>query len=801
MPQLFHDRPAFGRPGIEPRWTRSDKEVVGTAYSASSRLWFTMAAGIVSEVYFPTIDHPQTRDLQFLITDGETFFHDERRHTETKIEPMSPHALGFRLTNRERNGQYALVKEILTDPHYPCLLMQVKLEAAEPLRSQLRLYALLAPHLNVGGRHNNGNVVEVDGRRILTANRDGTWLALAASTPFRKLSCGYVGTSDGWTDLRDNLRMDWEFDSAPNGNIALTGEIDLREGFEFTLALAFGRSLSHAISTLLQSLAVPFTHHREHFIAQWETSCAEILPLEDACDDEGTLFRMSYSVLLAHEDKMYPGAMIASLSIPWGESRSGADLGGYHLVWTRDMVHSATGLLAAGNTDTPRRALVYLIAAQRPDGHFPQNFWIDGTPYWHGLQLDEVAFPILLAWRLQQLDALWNVDPLPMVLRAAGFLIRQGPVTEQERWEENSGFSPSTLASNIAALICAADLVRMRGDEATALFLESHADFLESHIEAWTVTTEGTLVPGIPRHYIRITSADPFSARPNENPNTGTIAIRNRPPGKQAEFPAKEIVDGGFLELVRYGIQSADDPIVRDSIRVIDAVLKVDTPPGPCWYRYNHDGYGQREDGGPYIGWGKGRPWPILTGERGHYELAAGRDAQAFVRAMEGFASAHFLLPEQIWDEPDRADLRFVRGKATGSAMPLMWAHAEYIKLLRSTHDGRVFDRLEAVAGRYLNRPVSATGNLEVWKFNRQVAEMPRGTRLRIQAQAPFRLRWTGNEWQSHEDSDSISTRLGIDYVDLTVRDQQRAPIGFTFYWPETAGWEGRDFTVRVRQA
>lgn len=797
MPELFQDLPAFGAPGIEPRWTRSDKQAVGTAHSASSRLWFTVAAGVVSEVYFPTIDHPQTRDLQFLITDGETFFHDERRDTTSQIEQMSPHALGFRITNRALDGRYAIVKEILVDPFYPCLLVRTRLEAEAPLRSRLRLYALLAPHLDVGGWGNNGNVADVGGRRILTANRNGTWLALAASTPFRKMSYGYVGSSDGWTDLRADFRMDWEFNCVANGNIALTGEIDLSRGFEFTLALAFGNALSHAISTLLQSLATPFATLRAQFLEQWEATREGVLPLEDACEDRGTLFRMSHSVLLAHEDKMYPGAMIASLSIPWGESRSEADLGGYHLVWTRDMVHSATGLLAAGDTDTPRRALVYLIAAQQPDGGFPQNSWIDGTPYWHGVQLDEVAFPILLAWRLAKLDALLDVDPLPLVLRGAAFLIRRGPVTPQERWEENSGLSPSTLASNIAALICAAELVRDRGDEATAGFLETYADFLESHIEAWTVTTEGTLVPGIPRHYIRITPADPSSPAPNENPNAGFVAINNRPPGTQVHFRGHEIVDGGFLELVRYGIRPADDPIIEDSIRVVDAVLKVETPHGPSWRRYNHDGYGQRADGGPYEGWGQGRPWPLLTGERGHYELAAGRDPAPCVAAMEEFASAHFLLPEQIWDEPDRPQLRLFHGEATGSAMPLMWAHAEYIKLLRSIHDGRVFDRLETVAERYLNR-TAATPALEVWKFNRQVAAVPRDTPLRIQAEAPFRLRFTRDDWQSHEDTASIHTRLGIDYVDLAASVEQRAPLRFTFYWPQAQRWEGRDFSVEI---
>ncbi|MBP2687715.1 MAG: glycoside hydrolase 15-related [Deltaproteobacteria bacterium] len=506
----------------------------------------------------------------------------------------------------------------------------------------------------MGGWGNNGRVVEIAGRKILTAEKDGVWLALGATAPFSRLSCGFVGRSDGWTDLAVDYRMDWEFGRATDGNIALTGELDLGGRREFTVGLAFGDGLHNAATTLLESLATPFTEHRERYAEQWNRSCRQLLPLDKSASDGGDLYHGSYSLLLAHEDKTYPGAFIASLSIPWGESKGDDDRGGYHLVWTRDMVNTATGLLAAGNTESPLRALIYLAVSQDEDGGFSQNFWIDGESYWRGIQLDEVAFPILLAWRLLRKGDLGNFDPYPMVMGAARYLILHGPATQQERWEEAAGYSPSTIASNIAALVCAASFARERGDGATAAFLEEYADFLECHVEAWMVTTAGTLVPGIRRHYIRILPVDVNDPFPPEDPNLGLLALANRPPGSRWRFPAKEIVDGGFLELVRYGIRKADDPLIVDSLRVLDAVLKVDTPVGPCWRRYNHDGYGQREDGGPFVAYGKGRAWPLLTGERGHYELAAGRSPGPYLRAMEGFASPTGLLPEQVWDEAHR---------------------------------------------------------------------------------------------------------------------------------------------------
>ena len=796
MATVLAARRAFGGPGIAPRWTQGAKDAIGTAYSGGSTVWFSVSAGILNEVYYPTVDRPQIRDLQYLITDGESFFHDERRHLVTRLEEFDRHAPGVRLTNSDPRGRYRIVKEIIADPHAPCVLVHTRLEGDPRFLARLRLFALVAPHLDVGGEHNSAYAAEAGGHQILTAQRHGTCLAMGASIPFLRRSCGYVGTTDGWTDLADDFRMDWEFEAAEDGNVALMGELDLGQGHEFTLGLAFGNNMHHATTTLVQSLGFPYVQHRERFIEQWDRASRHLAPLAPASGDGGRLYRASHTLLLAHEDKTYPGAMIASLSIPWGESKGDEDLGGYHLVWTRDMVNGALGLLAAGHTETPLRALIYLACSQTADGGFHQNFWINGEPYWRGVQLDEVALPILLAWKLGEAQALREFDPYPMVLRAAHYLVEQGPATRQERWEEVGGYSPSTLATNIAALICAASLARARRDEATAAFLERHADFLESHVEPWTVTTAGTLVPGVRRHFIRIRPVEPGDPEPDEDPDRGVLTIYNQPPGARTEFPARDIVDAGFLELVRYGIRQAGDTLIEDSLRVVDAVLRVETPFGPCWRRYNHDGYGQRDDGGPYEGWGRGRAWPLLTAERGHYELAAGRDAAPYLRAMERFATAAGLVPEQVWDAPDRPESRLHLGRPTGAAMPLMWAHAEYMKLLRSVSDGEVFDRVRGVAERY--QPRRERPPLEVWTFRRRVRSVRPGTCLRIQARPSFRLRWTAGEWSAASDSASTPTGLGIEFVDVPLAPGQAAPLRFTFFWPEAGRWEGRDFQIEM---
>src|SRR5260370_874384 len=311
-------RPAFGKPGIDPKWTHGNKDGVGTAYSGGSRLWFTIFRGVVTELYYPTVDRPQLRDIQYIVTDGATFVHEEKRHLDVQIERSAAHALCYRITSTDPERRYSIVKDIITNPHLPCLLQQTSLTGDAAFLGTLHVYVLCAPHLEVGGWGNNARVLEVGGRKILTAEKGGTWLTLAATAPFSRASCGYAGHSDGAKDLYENKQMDWEFDEALDGNVSLTGELDLSGGAEFTTALAFGDTLSSAVSALFQSLAIPFKQHHDRYVEQWSRPSKNMLPLDKVSSDGGNLYRGSYSLLLAHEDKTYPGAFIASLSIPWG---------------------------------------------------------------------------------------------------------------------------------------------------------------------------------------------------------------------------------------------------------------------------------------------------------------------------------------------------------------------------------------------------------------------------------------------------------------------------------------------------
>jgi glucoamylase len=787
---------AFGAPGIEPRWTSSAKEGVGTAYHTSCRVWFTLSHGIVNEIYYPHVDQPNTRDFQFLISDGETFCHEEKRDLTHAIDYPERDCLLYRLTNSEPGGRYRVVKHVFADPHQSVLLVHTKVEVFDDsLRGKLRLYALLAPHIAGFGAGNSGWCSDVGGIQLLGAQRKNVHLIMACSTGFFRRSVGYVGFSDGWQDLTHNFKMDWQFQAAENGNIALTGEINRTATGEFTIAVAFGRSYQSTTAKLFQSLAEPFEFHREAYIRQWQR--AVVNPQFDFSSDTsdgGGIYRLSRCVLTAHEDKVFQGAIVASMSIPWGETKGDNDLGGYHLVWTRDLVQSATALLATGQTSTPLRALIWLAAIQRPDGSFPQNSWIDGTAYWSGLQLDQIAAPILLAWRLHKQDALGLFNPRTMIVRAAAHLILQGPVTSQDRWEENSGYSPSTLATVIAALVCAAEWATEYGETTAADFVFAYADWLAAHVEEWTVTIQGELVQGFPRHYIRINPTDPNTPDPHADPNTAMIQIANG----GGLHPARNVVGGDFLHLVRFGIRDANDPLVRDSIEVIDRVLKHDLPQGPGWRRYNHDGYGQRDDGSAFDGTGVGRCWPILTGERGHYELAAGRDPKPFIKTMEDFSNQGGMITEQIWDADDLPDGRMKRGCPTGAAMPLCWSHAEYVSLVRSRHDGVCFDRIEPAYRRYVVIPVQS--RYEIWTARHPLRRMSRGKILRIILAAQATVVWSTGGGARTNLLDTIQeSSLNLWFADFPTADWAAgSAFTFTLFWKRDQRWEGRDWQVNI---
>jgi glucoamylase len=792
---------APGWPGIEPRWTSSAKTGVGTALTPASRLWFTLSHGIVNEVYFPRLDTACIRDLGLVVTGSEGFFSEEKRHTESSIRRVAPGVPAHRITNTCRQGRYRVHKEVIADPRRETLLQRMRFEALRGEAGDYHLHALLAPHLGNRGWGNSAWLGDYKGVPMLFARRDRFALALACTAPWRRRSVGFVGVSDGWQDLHAHGELTWEYERADDGNVALCGEVDLAAtGGSFVLVAAFGLTPMEAGHRAVDALTDPFDELLAEYVQQWQEWQGSLgaAPGDDAT--EGCSHRTSTMVLRVHEAKSFPGGMIASLAIPWGFNKADDDLGGYHLVWPRDLCETAGGLLAAGAHEDARRVISYLQATQEADGNWAQNLWLDGTPYWGGVQMDETAFPILLLDLARRVGALRDGDVAdfwPMVRRAASYLVRNGPVTQQDRWEEDAGYSPFTLAVEISALLAAADLAELNGEGGPAAYLRETADAWNEAIERWTFATGTELSRrlGVPGYYVRI--APPQQAEAS-SPREGFVPIKNRPPGESQE-DAVEVVSPDALALVRFGLRAADDPHITATVRVVDELLKVELPTGPAWHRYNEDGYGEHEDGSPFDGTGVGRAWPLLTGERAHYELAAGRgdEARRLLTAMESFANAGGMIPEQVWDAADIGERELLRGRPSGSAMPLVWAHAEHLKLLRSLAEGRVFDMPPQPVARYIAS--SSPSPFTLWRFNQKCQSARAGRVLRVETLAPARVHWSADGWRTVADTDTRDTGLGVHVADLdTAALPSGAAVAFTFFWPEAGRWEGTDFAVRL---
>ncbi len=802
MVELIDEAP--GHPGIPPRWTSSAKSGVGSATTTSSRIWITLSHGILNEVYYPHPDLPCTRDRGLIVTGPGGFFSEEKRETESVQEYLAEGVPAYRLANTCRQGRYRIEKEVLSDPSRDALLQRIRFVPLEGEASDYRVYALLAPHLGANGSDNSDRLGDYKGHPMLLAERDDLALALACSVPWAMRSVGFVGKSDGWLDLQREGRLTRAYRRAEHGNVALIGEVDLADvdGW-FVLSLGFGRTSRGASHRAKSSLLDGFEAARTAYLGGWQAWQATLsIPESPAARPEmGALCRLSAAVLRCHEDVGYPGGSIASLSIPWGLTMQDDDLGGYHLVWPRDLVEVAGGLLAVGARDDARRILNYLRATQEADGHWPQNMWVDGTRYWEGEQLDETALPILLVDLARREEAVSHIDLAgfwPMVRLAASFIVRRGPSTEQGRWEENAGYTPFTIASEVAALLVAADFADLHGEPVLSAYLRETADHWNESIEGWLYAeaTEYAEKLGVEGHYIRVARFDGPTDVP---PWMGSVTIRNR----QATIPVPDssVVSPDALALVRFGLRAADDPRIVATLKVIDAMLKVETPRGPAWHRYNGDGYGEHENGGPFDGTGIGRLWPLLAGERGHYKLAGGCGDEAIrmLSAMAAFASDGGMIPEQVWDSADRPDHELFFGRPSGSAMPLAWAHAEFLKLARSIADGVAFDTPPQTVRRYL---VAKTGSLlAVWRFNRRIVTFSTGKQFRVELLAAARVRWyLGDDPEANED-ETMDAGLGLHYVDLPTED---LPIGtevrFTFYWLQASRWEGADFKACVKQ-
>ncbi len=660
-----------GAPGEKATWTNGNKQGIGTSATTASRVWFSLGDGVLTEVYYPMVDRANLRLLEFIVTDGRGFFERESVDTDHRVEPLARDELAFRQTNTSRSGRYQIVRETFTDPVHQTVILRVRFE---PQQGTLNLYLYVDPAIDNSGLHDTADV----STEALIAYQGNVFMAVGSSALFGEKTCGYAGVSDGVSDLRATGRLRQQYARASDGNVAELAEIRQAGSgpTDFTIAIGFGSTADGAIDEVRQTMGRNVEATHQAYAAGWREYVASLAPVDAAYADE---YAMSAMVLRAHEDKTFRGAIIASLTIPWGDEADAGEgtVGGYHLVWARDLYEVATAFMAMGDRGAAERALDYLFRVQqKPDGSFPQNSWLDGRPYWPSLQLDEVSYPIVLAHQLGRTDAAtWRDHVRP----AAEFIVSRGPSTPQERWEEEGGYSPSTIAAELAGLVCAAAIAEKNGDASAAARYRKIADDWFRQLESWTVTRTG---PHSPQPYfIRIAQ--------HGRPDAGEPLDINNGGGVHDE---RAVVDAGFLELVRLGIRPPAYPLIAASLAVVDRAIKVDTPNGPGWYRYNFDGYGERPDGRGWQDVGVGRLWPLLTGERGEYELARGGDARPYLDTMQKFANDGRMLPEQVWDRAagPKPHLRF--GEGTGSATPLAWSHAQFVRLALAVKNGTVLE-------------------------------------------------------------------------------------------------------------
>ncbi|MBN1527489.1 MAG: hypothetical protein JW895_00390 [Thermoleophilaceae bacterium] len=686
---------APGAPGERHAWAPADKQGFGTARGDASNVAFTLRSHELTEIYYPDLSTPAFRGLEFAISDGRSFTDRETGPgVRSRVSPVRG-ALAFRQTTWTR--RWRLTKTWITDPARATVLAHVELRSLTGRR--LKAYVLADPAPGDDGNDDRG--AAEDG--ALVSWDDAAASAVAASGGLRQGTSGYLGSaSDPWTQLESGRGIGSRYDATAPGNVVQAARTRLTGrpgGDELTLAIGFAPGADAARRTAERSLDAGFRPASKRFAAGWRRYVDSLKAPPKVVRRSPRLRRLyeqSVMVLLAHEDKLNPGASVASPTMPWVWGTLTLEdkeiSGPYHLVWPRDFYHVATAQKAAGDDAAVHRLVDYLWRVQKADGSWWQNTRVDGTEYWTNLQLDEVALPVVLAWWLGRDSATdWG-----HVRRAADFIVARGPVTEQERWENQSGWSPNTIATQIAALVCAADIARKHGDAAAATRYEATADLWQKSVQGWTATSNG---PYSPRpYYLRVTK--------DGNPNAGTTYDLgdNHP----APVDQRTIVDQSFLGLVLFGVKPHDDPVVRNSLAVGDDVLRADTPHGPMWHRFTADGYGETETGADWDifdakqGQTLGRLWPLLSGERGEYELLAGGDARPALRTIAGAANQGLMLPEQVWDgRPPTGEPGFEAGEGDRSATPLAWTHAQFVRLAWSIQKGEPVERPSVVACRY----------------------------------------------------------------------------------------------------
>ena len=417
-------------PGGAASWTTGNKLAVGTAAGLDSRVWFTVAKGVTSEVFYPRLDVPNMEDMQYVITDGSTFVDLERDATSHTISMPTEKALEYTVTNTDARqpSKYRITNTYIADPSRDTLLVRTRFESLDG--GVYRLYVLANPSIAGGGANNSAwwdgtnSALMASGTRSLFGSPTTVVSALKVGSPN-----GFVANNNGFAtmasdcnvELHRNMVLISRFDSASNGNVVQCGEIGgVGADTTFTLALGYGGDAATALGGAEGSLAAGFSDREAAYRKGWSDYVDGLLPAPSSVSTNELRRRVYYVAAMAlhtAEDKTFRGGSVAGFSTPWGDFVNGDQLNdGYHRVWGRDLYQQAMGLIAAGDSTQALRMAQFLWSSQFIGTATPG----DGATYLPGLfprytpvsgigaasakdlgcceQLDEEAFAILLAW-------------------------------------------------------------------------------------------------------------------------------------------------------------------------------------------------------------------------------------------------------------------------------------------------------------------------------------------------------------------------------------------------------------------
>jgi glucoamylase len=728
---------APGAPGAQSYLDLARKDCFGTARGTTSKVWYSVADGVLSDTFSPTIENSNVNTLQYMVTDGRSFADLQQRDMTYTVTSPDRSGMVCRVTSTDVAHHFRLITDYLTDPARASVVIHTMLQplgaTPEASLSGLKVYVRYDATIdNTGGGGTTNalpnNAVIASGALVSsdTTTPTGPFAAqvvgaLAADRPFLRASSGFVGTSsDGLSELDAYHRLPHLYRSAIAGNVVQTAQID-RPTRPFTLALGFGPTATAAVDAAQRSAATPYRTIASRYLAGWHAYDAT---LNSPPAGDARSYWLSANVIKAAEDKTHPGAFVAAPADPWGQSMLALTTHAgytYRSVFARDSYETFTGLIADGDRTSAREMVSFLFdRAQQPDGTFPRDSLVDGevAPDTFGLfEVDEDAYPLLMAW--QAGFAGDKTFYAAHIRPDADFIVNHGPDYGEDRWEEHMGYSPSTIASEIAGLTAAAHLAQQAGDATRARLYQATADDYQRNVKSWTVTDTGPY--GDHRYFIRLSPTGDPNAAETYNLNNGSLDGVDQ----------RTVVDAGFLELTRLGELPADDVDVSNSLSLVDALLERQTPSGSGWHRYgvrstgSTDGYGDCYEPDPtsctpsgapsFNGVGSGHLWPIFDGERAEQQLQSGdrAGAESLALAMSNMSWGIGLQPEQVWEDPNipaapygsdpaSASIGFFDGQAAGSATPLIWAEGQYVRLVRDLQTGTLGDQPAITRNRYV---------------------------------------------------------------------------------------------------